>query len=234
MKKLICGLFVGLAILLLSAAVQACLIKCSVTITGDDGTFQVFSQEADLVAGVQSRIDFVTSEITLDGGSSTLENLTLKIDSDPEVGIEFGLRAGSLATTYSVLSEIVVFDPLVNPTAYASAGVTLTDRYSDGASILGLFGNNKVHQARYNSTSVFANLVNGFSIVGGTLTNSEAKPPVGNETIFDTLTSIESEFWFKLSARDSASGTSTFVVVPEPATICLMGIAGLAFLRKQK
>ncbi|MCE5341683.1 MAG: PEP-CTERM sorting domain-containing protein [Planctomycetaceae bacterium] len=246
MKKLICGLFVGLAVLLLPAVVQACLINYSVTITGSDGTNATFSTgEQRVDAGVEYTFDLVQrfddlsnpdDWVDLDGGSSKIQKLALTINSDPEVGIEFGLRAGSLATTYNILSEVVVFDPIVNPTAYASAGVTLTDRPdAAGAAITGLFYGGKTHQARYNSTSVFANLVSGFSIPERTLTNEENKGTRDfPETILGTVSSIESEFWFTLSARDSASGTSTFVVVPEPATICLMGIAALAFLRKQR
>jgi hypothetical protein len=234
MKTLTRLLCVGLGILLLPAIVQACVV--SITISGDDGTFQEFTKDVDLVAGVTTRFDFVTSEQSLLGGSSVLESLALIINGDPEVGIVFGLRAGSSATTYSILSDVVVFDQIVNPQAYASAGVTLTDRpTAEGASIAGKFDGGKTHQARYNGTSVFANLVSGFSITSGTLTNNENKgTPAFPEMILDTVSSIESEFWFTLSARDSASGTSTFVVIPEPATVCLMGFAALAFLRKQK
>jgi len=231
MKKLIGGVFIGLAVLLLPVMVQACLVNYAITITGSDGADAVFGGQADVVAGVTYKFVLVDSEQLI--GESVLENLAIIINSDPEVGIEFGLRAGSSATTYSILSDVVVFDPIVNPSAYASAGVTLTDRTvpANGASVTGLFANGKVHQARYNGTSVFANLVNGFSIPGSTFTTEEA---TGDQVINATVSSIESEFKFTLSARDSASGTSTFVVVPEPATVCLMGFAALAFLRKQK
>ena len=168
---------------------------------------------------------------TFDDGAIT--GLTLRMNADPEVGIEFGVRAGSLATTYSILSDIAVFGELVNPTAYASAAITLTDRSPAGATITGLYSGGKTYQARYNGSSVFANLVNGFAIPSESQTNSEAMPPSGSQIITGALTSIESEFNFTLSARDSASGTSTFEVVPEPVTFVLLGLSALALRRRK-
>jgi hypothetical protein len=232
-KTFIFGLL--MAVLILPMEAKACLV--SVTITATDGTntaIQTFSSECVAAANGGFECVFVNEygpEVSLfDGGAIT--SLKLTMDVDPEVGIEFGVRAGSSATTYSFLSDVVYFSPLVNPTATASAGITLTDRGpTAGATITGLFPGGKTHQARYNSSIVFANLVSGFSIPSGTLTASEAS---GSVNIIDTLTSIESEFYFTLSARDSASGTSTFSVVPEPATIALLGLGALSLLRRKR
>jgi hypothetical protein len=236
-KTFILGLL--MAVLILPVGAKAGLV--SVTITATDGTntaIQTFSSESVAVANGGFECVLVNEygpEISLfDGGAIT--SLKLTMDADPEVGVEFGVRAGGSTTTFNILSDVVSFDQLVNPKAYASAGVTLTDRPAvSGATITGLFPDGKTHQARYNGSSVFANLVNGFAIPSGTVTNSEEN---GNEfgmiTINNTLTSIESEFYFNLSARDSASGTSTFVVVPEPATIALLGLGALSLIRRKR
>jgi len=235
MKKLLC-LCSLLAVLVLPVIAEACVIQYSVTVTAgsDVAVFQGTGVTDDLGYFECVLVDkLVDPAVLLGNDDAAIESLVLKINSDPEVGVEFGLRAGGSATTFSILSDVVTFSALVNPTASASAGVTLTDRNSNGAAITGLFGG-KVHQARYNSSTVFADLVSDFSVgSGGTQTNSEAKPLSGSETITGTLTSIESEFNFILSARDSASGTSTFVVIPEPATIAILNLGGLLLRRKK-
>jgi hypothetical protein len=235
-KKLIILAIVLAAVLILPVGTKACLVNFSITVSADNGeskTDQIFTGSGSTDADGRFVWDLGDEVPILDG---FIENLKLTMKADPEVGIEFGLRAGSLTTNYSILSYVVSFGSMVNPTAYASAGVTLTDRITaSGAAITGLLPEGKTHQARYNGSSVFANLVDGFAIPSGTVTHSEEN---GNEfnmiTINDTLTSIESEFYFTLTARDSASGTSTFVVVPEPATIGLLGLGTLSLLRSRK
>ncbi|MCE5341628.1 MAG: hypothetical protein LLF92_10980 [Planctomycetaceae bacterium] len=228
---LLCGL---LGILALPMIADACMVQYSVTVTAsfDGKSFtETFSGQGKTDAAGYLECTLVDKLLTMGDDGAEIEKLVLKMNADPEVGVEFGVRAGSSATTYSVLSDVVTFDTLVNPTAYASAGVSLTDRNSNGAQITGLFSGGKVHQARYNSSSVYANLVNGFSVANGG--SSGGYEDVGTDVISGSVSSIESEFRFTLSARDSASGTSTFAVIPEPATIAILAIGALSLIRKK-
>ena len=231
MKKFTFAVCILSAILTLNVVSNACLVQYSVTVKANNDILSFNGQGETGADGLLNCV-LVNQETAI--GDAFIDSLKIKLNGDPEVGIEFGVRAGSLGTTFDILSDVVSFDPMTNPQAYGSAGVTLTDRGgSAGASIVGLF-DGKVHQARYNSTSVFGNLVRGFSISSGTLTNDENKPLSGSEVISGSVSSIESEFYFSLSARDSASGTSTFVVIPEPATMSILALGALALISRKK
>jgi hypothetical protein len=51
--------------------------------------------------------------------------------------------------------------------------------------------------------------------------------------IAGSVSSIESEFHFVLSANQEASGTSMFEVVPEPVGLSFLALGGLALLRRK-
>ncbi len=226
------------AVLILPVGVKASLAPVSnvdavyVTITATNAA----GQSQAITLGGTTSLDGTTgnSVWVLDNSvpilDGSIDSLKLTVNSDPEVGVYFGFKSNSSTQVWSI-SDTFSFGPLVNPTAYASAGVTLTDMGAPGATITGLFPGGKTFQATYNGSSVFANLVNGFPISGGTLTASEDTP---TQVINDTLTSIGSEFRFKLSAGDAASGTSTFSVVPEPATMAILGLGITVLISRRK
>jgi len=182
-------------------------------------------------------VDLVADGKTL----GRIDQLSLRYDTDPGVSLGFAVTAGNSATQFQVTSSTVPFTPLINNTlAFATAAVTVTDSDSSGASATGLFSGSKAYEARYNGPAVvWARLVDPVTCgVDDSTTGSERRPSgTGRQAVAAPVSSIESEFYFTLSAKDQASGTSRFDisgVVPEPATLSLLALGAMALIRRRR
>ena len=180
----------------------------------------------------------LTAPVTISGASGPLaviSSFDIQTDNDPEVKYNFNITALSDGTI-SFLSPTVSFAPITNPTAFATAAITLTDGNSDGATLTGGFAGGAAYQARYNSSTVWASLLTTpiTAAADSSSVAADRSPGTGYATIADTVSSIEEEFSFWLDAGDQASGTSRFVVTPEPATLALLalGVAGMVLRRR--
>jgi len=173
-------------------------------------------------------------QITFAHDLGVLENVTVDLLGDPSIYLDFTVRAGAYGTNYTITSALVSFGAIVNPDAFATAGITVTDRNYDTATATGLLSGGKVFEARYNGSSVLASLVpsTGPTALGGTLTNSEMRP---YGPLAATVGSMTSVFSFNLTPGDSASGTSGFtIVIPEPASLVLLAGGGLLLTRRRR
>lgn len=182
-----------------------------------------------------------TLEETVDiGGVGTIQSATVVIGNIGRAGgqtvsLNFNVAAGALNTVFGVSSGTF---GAAFPTAIgrASAAVTLTDTTGNGATLAPDGGS--VYSAYYNGLqgTQFAGLINGAVVAGAFSTvTAEAEFPGGGNfaPIGGAINDISADWTFSVSAFDVASGTSVFTVVPAPASVALLGAAGLIARRRR-
>jgi hypothetical protein len=166
---------------------------------------------------------------------ATFDGLNVTFNQDPGVGLGFSLSAGLSGADVTVTAGTASFPLLGSPDAYATATGTLTDAYN-GATILGRQPGQKIYQARYNTTGVWANLVASASVEAenSIFLPTETWPATGMLPVGTGVDRVSAQFSFSLTPEDQASGSSYFKVVPEPATLCLLALGGLVLGRRRK
>jgi len=180
------------------------------------------------------------SPYTFANGLGQLQTLNLSLNErcyEPDalsVELAFSLVAGTSGATFTVTSAMLPIT-VVNPQAYATAGVTVTDGEPyDTATLLGKYPGDKVYQTSYNNGIPWRTYIASPLVTGTGGTASSPAEPIIQEMIPATVTNISSEFKFTLTPVDQASGTSSFtILVPEPVTIGLLAI-GAVFVGRRK
>jgi len=165
-----------------------------------------------------------------------LEDLTIGYEQDPAIDLGFQVTAGNSDTTFTISSAVLAFPAITNGIAFASAAVTLTDGAAlpgNGADLNVVAPATGLYKATYNGATTFAELLGNVNLPGAG--SIGASTDSGIQIIPASVTSMDAQFKFKLSANDLASGTSRFeIVIPEPATGTLLGLAGFALLRRRR
>lgn len=159
--------------------------------------------------------------------------------SDALTSIGFAAFAGDADTTFNLTASFINTGAVADAALRASAGITVTDNTGDTATLTGLGAGGTFFNASYNNGTTFADLVAGPLAVGATSTFSTSEsfpavPPGAFNPIGAPLNNIQAQFNFRITAGDSASGTSVFVSIPAPASATLLAATGLVGVRRRR
>lgn len=162
---------------------------------------------------------------------------------DPIVNLNFSVASGSTTTTFMIGSALLTFPTISPAQGRASAAFSVTDVDGTGVLLTGAGGNT--------GTSGYASAINGMAgpapaglnqftemlpgVAAGPFSSNTVNnndPPLGYLPIGSPVSSISSFISFTLSPFDLASGTSSFEVIPEPASLLLL-VLGAGLLRRR-
>lgn len=210
------------------------------------GTFQVTLAETNYDPGTSTWYWNSSSPINIMDGLTTIATIdeaSFSYIQDPQVDFGFTVTAGAADTTFILTSGLLNFATLNPPSVagFASAGLLLTDDGSGLANLTGLGLGGSAYLAQLNglppSGTSFANLLSsGLSVFtpnGTSADTGEFPTPPSFEPILFPVSGMSTQFNFELTANDSASGSSSFVVVPAPGALGLLMI-GLICPRRRR
>ena len=150
--------------------------------------------------------------------------------ANPQVNLGFSMIAGSTLTHFSAQSSLMPAG-VVNPDGKASVGITVSDLFGDGVTLTGDNGNGYSYTTFYNTgASQFAEQVQGVS--AGGLGSNNVYDETTWQPIAGNVANISSMIEFTLTPFDTANGTSTFQVTPEPASVLLLVLGAVALRRR--
>jgi len=243
-RTLACCVVLALGVSAHGATLSSTIFEIEVSSPMGTGSWRATVPNPDISDG-----DFdwsLGSDISIMDQSGTVELATLNMNgtsvnaiADPVLGLNFNVTAGGAATSFTISSPLLSFPGIANPTAQASAGITVTDLNGDGGLLDGnLFsGGLKSFRADYNGAvpggTLFTTLVDDGSDPDpfDTFSSTESFGPV---PIAGVVNSMSTQFSFDLGAGDNAAGTSVFVVVPEPTSVLLLAGGMVAIFSRRR
>ncbi len=167
----------------------------------------------------------------------TLSELGITVVEDPQINLNFAAQAGSSDTEFFIASSLLTFTTIDDPYARASLALTLTDNNFDGAmmagSYLGQYNGWAGNPQGPDGETLFEFFFDLAAGPGETATEVFNWPESGWAPIPEPAESMSVLINFELSAWDSASGTSTLVIIPEPPALALLGLTTLALARRR-
>jgi hypothetical protein len=165
---------------------------------------------------------------------ATVQQANTFILNDPQVNVGFLVQAGNVNTTFEITSALLSFPTIPNADGKATAQMGITDLNGDGATLTGLYAGNSAYNALYNGTNVFSSLIGMIAASPGGSGNAfQNDPPVGFKPVGANVSDMSARIKFSLTAFDTASGTSNFQIVPEPASFLVLAFGAMALFRRR-
>jgi hypothetical protein len=225
-----------------SADLSTDVFVLGATVNGQSGSYVVsvedgaFDNEGNFFWTLESEVQIFGADGSV---LATLSAASLVVFQDPIINMNFNVQAANQNTAFSVTSGLLSFPQIASPVGMASAGVTVTDINGNGATLSpdgpGLYASQ--YNGDYPGGTLFADLLGAPVLAGPFQTGSASDEFPGGgsfSAIGVPVESMSAAWTFTLSAFDMASGTSTFVVVPAPAGLGVLGLAGLAIARRRR
>jgi hypothetical protein len=170
---------------------------------------------------------------------ATLSQGAFFVDADPQVNLSFAVQAGGSTTSFTISSALLSFPSIPNAQGMASAAISISDFNHNAAALNGLGPDGMTYIAQYNGqvpagTPFTQQIPQIQAPINGSGTADVTVPAVGHTPIAGAVSDMSSEVTFTLTARDLASGTSNYEIIPipEPSSL-LLAVAALLLVRRR-
>jgi hypothetical protein len=165
----------------------------------------------------------------------SVSDVALFFRADPQINISFAVQAGGADTAFTVTSGTLNFPTIKNAQGQASSAFTVTDTNNNGATLTGGNTDGNGYNAWYNSGNLFSGQIDGVSVPAGSTSRSTAAndPANGYRAVGADVNDMQAQVKFTLSARDLASGTTQYEIVPEPSALVLLACGAVSMIRRK-
>lgn len=165
----------------------------------------------------------------------TISDVSLFFRADPQVNLAFSVQAGPADTAFTITSALLSFPTIQNAQGQASSAFTVTDTNNNGALLTGGNDDANAYNAWYNGGNLFVGQIPAVVVPVGMSSRSDSAnyPLNGYAAVGADVSDMQSQVKFTLSAKDLASGTTQYEIVPEPSALVLLALGALSLIRRK-